>query len=83
MNEPQKLRKKRAFTPEKARQARKQGHDDALLFAKSIGVNKVYKNDLKAKKRCYWPFWRFLFCQEWTEKVANFSLWVEPFWRRF
>ena len=50
MNEPQKLRKKRAFTSEKARQARQQGHDDALLFAKSIGLNEDYKNDIKAKK---------------------------------
>lgn len=50
MNEPQKLRKKRAFTPEKARKARQQGYDDALLFAKSIGLNEDYKNDLKAKK---------------------------------
>jgi hypothetical protein len=50
MNEPQKLRKKRAFTPENARRARKQGYEDALHFAKSIGLNEDYKNDLKAKK---------------------------------
>lgn len=50
MNEPQKLRKKRAFAPGKAKQARQQGYDDALLFAKSIGLNEDYKNDLKAKK---------------------------------
>ncbi|MCE8159071.1 MAG: hypothetical protein I3270_01265 [Candidatus Moeniiplasma glomeromycotorum] len=50
MNEPQKLRKKRAFSPEKARQLRQQGHDIALLFAKSIGLNEDYKNDIKAKK---------------------------------
>ena len=50
MNEPHKIRKSRASSPEKARQARQQGYDDALLFAKSIGLNEDYKNDLKAKK---------------------------------
>lgn len=50
MNDPQKIRKKRAFTPEKARQVRQQGHDDTLLFARLIGVSESYKNDLKAKK---------------------------------
>jgi hypothetical protein len=50
MNEPQKLRKKRAFTPEKAKQLRQRGYDDAMLFAKSIGLNEDYINDIKAKK---------------------------------
>jgi len=50
MNGPNKIRKSRASSPEKARQARQQGYDDALLFAKSIGLNEDYKNDLKAKK---------------------------------
>jgi hypothetical protein len=50
MNEPQKLRKKRAFAPGKARQARQQGHNDALLFAKLIGLGRNYDSDPKAKK---------------------------------
>ncbi|RHZ36478.1 hypothetical protein [endosymbiont GvMRE of Glomus versiforme] len=50
MNEPHKVRKSRASSPEKARQARQQGYDDALLFAKSIGLSEDYKNDIKAKK---------------------------------
>jgi len=45
-----KIRKSRASTSEQARQYRQQGHDDALLFAISIGLNKDYQNDIKAKK---------------------------------
>lgn len=50
MEESSKVRKSRASSPEKARQIRQQGHDDALLFALTIGLDKDYKNDLKAKK---------------------------------
>jgi len=50
MNEPQKIRKKRAFTSEKARELRAKGHAVALYFAKLIGAEEVYKNDAKAKK---------------------------------
>lgn len=50
MEEPNKIKKSRASSPEKARQIRQQGYDDALLFAKSIGLNEDYKNDTKAKK---------------------------------
>lgn len=49
MAEP-KIRKSRASSSEQARQYRKQGHDDALLFALKIGLDKDYKNDPKAKK---------------------------------
>jgi len=49
MAEP-KIRKSRASSPEKARQIRQQGHDDALLFALKIGLDEDYKNDIKAKK---------------------------------
>lgn len=42
--------KKRAMTSENARRVRQQGHDDALEFAKLIGLSTDYKNDLQAKK---------------------------------
>jgi len=41
---------KRASKPESARAYREAGHDDALLFALSIGLNNDYRRDLKAKK---------------------------------
>ncbi|MFH2021778.1 MAG: hypothetical protein ABIJ33_00645 [Patescibacteria group bacterium] len=44
------MRKRRASTSDQARQYRQQGHDDALLFALSIGLDKDYRNDAKAKK---------------------------------
>ena len=40
----------RGSTPEAARAYRQAGHDDATLFALSIGLEKDYKNDPKAKK---------------------------------
>ncbi|MDR0800472.1 MAG: hypothetical protein LBN01_02940 [Endomicrobium sp.] len=42
--------KKRGLDSERARAVRKQGHDDALEFALTIGLNSDYRNDLKAKK---------------------------------
>lgn len=45
-----KIRKLRASSSEEARRYRQQGHDDALLFALTIGLNEDYKNDIKAKK---------------------------------
>ena len=44
------IRKSRASSSDEARRYRQQGHDDALLFALAIGLNKDYKNDAKAKK---------------------------------
>lgn len=49
MESPQ-IRKKRASSSESAREYRKQGHDDALEFAHSIGLPSDYKNDPQAKK---------------------------------
>jgi hypothetical protein len=44
------IRKKRGLSSENARNIRQKGHDDALEFALSIGLNSDYKNDIKAKK---------------------------------
>jgi hypothetical protein len=44
------MSKKKAMTTEQARQVRQKGHDDALEFALSIGLNSDYENDRKAKK---------------------------------
>ncbi|HWQ03082.1 MAG TPA: hypothetical protein VNL38_01255 [Candidatus Nitrosotenuis sp.] len=41
---------RRASTPEEARRYRQAGHDDALEFAKAIGLERDYANDRKAKK---------------------------------
>lgn len=43
-------RKPRAMSSEKARQVRAKGHADAREFAYSIGLDKDYQNDPKAKK---------------------------------
>lgn len=48
--ETTRIRKSRASSSDQARRYRQQGHDDALLFALSIGLDKDYKNDVKAKK---------------------------------
>ncbi len=48
--ETPRIRKSRASSSDEARRYRQQGHDDALLFALAIGLNKDYKNDAKAKK---------------------------------
>ena len=48
--ETPRIKKSRASTSEQARQYRQQGHDDALEFALSIGLDRDYKNDAKAKK---------------------------------
>lgn len=48
--ETPRIRKSRASSSDEARRYRQQGHDDALLFALSIGLNEDYKNDAKAKK---------------------------------
>jgi hypothetical protein len=45
-----KVHKKRAMTSEKASFVKKQGHLDAKEFAKLIGLEDDYQNDLKAKK---------------------------------
>jgi len=45
-----KLRKRRALSTEGARLVRQRGYDDALEFAKAIGLDKDYKNDWSAKK---------------------------------
>lgn len=50
MEEPIKIKRTRASTSDNARKYRQQGHDDALLFALSIGLDQDYKNDPKAKK---------------------------------
>jgi len=44
------VRKKRGLDSEGARKVRQQGHDDALEFALSIGLDTDYQNDAKAKK---------------------------------
>ena len=41
---------RRASTSEQARAYRQRGHDNALLFALSIGLDKDYRRDRKAKK---------------------------------
>lgn len=41
---------KRGLSSEGARQVRQQGHDDALEFAKLIGLDEDYQNDKAAKK---------------------------------
>lgn len=41
---------RRASSTAQAREYRQKGHDNALLFAKAIGLSKDYKNDSKAKK---------------------------------
>jgi hypothetical protein len=48
--ETSRVRKSRASSSDEARRYRQQGHDDALLFALAIGLDRDYKNDLKAKK---------------------------------
>lgn len=48
--ETARVRKTRASSSDEARRYRQQGHDDALLFALSIGLDEDYKNDAKAKK---------------------------------
>lgn len=50
MNMDNKIHKKRGLDSEGARKVRQQGHDDALEFALSIGLNSDYQNDSKAKK---------------------------------
>lgn len=50
METPTTIRKSRASSSDEARRYRQQGHDDALLFALSIGLDEDYKNDAKAKK---------------------------------
>jgi hypothetical protein len=50
MEIPIKIKKSRASSSDQARKYRQQGHDDALLFALSIGLDKDYRNDAKAKK---------------------------------
>jgi len=42
--------KKRALDSDAAREVRQKGHDDALEFAKELGLKVDYNNDLKAKK---------------------------------
>lgn len=42
--------RKRALSSEEARRVRQAGHDDALAFAKAIGVEEDYKNNRSAKK---------------------------------
>lgn len=44
------LMPRRAPTPEQARRYRREGHDNALLFALEIGLDKDYQNDRHAKK---------------------------------
>lgn len=48
--ETPRVKKSRASSSDEARRYRQQGHDDALLFALAIGLDRDYKNDLKAKK---------------------------------
>ena len=48
-----KIRKKRGLDSEGARRVRQQGHDDALEFALSIGLDADYQNDAKAKKQLF------------------------------
>ena len=43
-------RKSRASTSEQAREYRQRGHDNALLFAKALGLGTDYRNDPQAKK---------------------------------
>jgi len=44
------MKKKRGLASEDAKRIRKRGHDDALEFALSIGLNNNYSNDIHAKK---------------------------------
>lgn len=50
METPEKIRRRRALTTERAREVRQQGHDDALEFALAIGLGRDYQNDRAAKK---------------------------------
>lgn len=50
MEEPAKVTKKRGLSSEGARKVRQDGHDDALMFALSIGLPTDYRNDNQAKK---------------------------------
>jgi hypothetical protein len=43
-------RARRASTPEQARAYRLEGHEDAILFALLLGLDRDYQNDKKAKK---------------------------------
>jgi hypothetical protein len=45
-----KKRKSRASTSEQAREYRQRGYDNALLFAKALGLGTDYRNDPQAKK---------------------------------
>jgi len=45
-----KKRKRRASTSEQAREYRQRGHDNALRFAKALGLGSSYRNDPLAKK---------------------------------
>lgn len=44
------VRKRRASTSDQARDYRQKGHDDAKLFATTIGLSDDYQNDPQAKK---------------------------------
>jgi hypothetical protein len=44
------IRRRRALTPEGARNVRQRGYDDALEFALAIGLSRDYQNDHLAKK---------------------------------
>ena len=43
-------KRRRASSPERAREYRQAGHDNALLFALELGLGKDYRNDPQAKK---------------------------------
>ncbi len=44
------MNKKKAMSSEQAREVRQKGHDDALEFAKIIGLEADYQNNMQAKK---------------------------------
>jgi hypothetical protein len=44
------MSKRKAMSKEKAQNVRAKGHEDAKSFAKLIGLDSDYQNDVKAKK---------------------------------
>ena len=77
--ETPRVKKSRASTSEQARQYRQQGHDDALEFALSIGLDRDYKNDAKAKKDVIDLSWDAHSVKWWLKKWQIFLYWLNRF----
>jgi hypothetical protein len=68
------MSKRKAMSSQKARNVRAQGYVDAISFAKEIGLNSDYKNDMKAKKDVIDRSGDAHFRKRRRKKMANFSL---------